>query len=438
MRSNRTALQQSYALATFLAITAVFAPACSGDGGTPPVSSVGGSGGSGGGDVDSGTTGGEGGTSSGGNAGSGGGTGATGGTGGSGATGGMGASGGTGGSGATGGSGGSGTTGGSGGSGATGGSGGSGATGGSGGSGATGGSGGSDATGGSGGSGATGGSGGSGATGGSGGSSGAGGAPPDGGTGVTFVCTPSYAWDPLKRVDSIPNEHLGRLGGISPDELTLAWTATSGDIYVAERATFRDPFGTPLKVNTGAMATDRVALAPTGRTLVAVPVGRNEFVGFEKSSSTGLWSATDGLEFTQVRVAFEGGGLGSEPVLSSDKRSLFFIVTPPGHSPLFYESAWDTVQRSWGLPTLLTNAELQTTPAGKRRRPTGTSADGLTLFFFDEAVNLQRAAWRDAPAAPFRFFTDVGSFPEAATSARCDTLYYQGQDALGAGVFMAY
>jgi hypothetical protein len=129
-----------------------------------------------------------------------------------------------------------------------------------------------------------------------------------------FTCTPSYAWDPLKRVDSIPNEHLGRLGGISPDELTLAWTSVSGDIYVAERAAFRDPFGTPVKVNTGAMATDRVAIAPTGRTLVAVPAGRTEFVGFEKSSATGAWSATDGLEFAQVRVAFEGGGLASDPV----------------------------------------------------------------------------------------------------------------------------
>jgi hypothetical protein len=124
--------------------------------------------------------------------------------------------------------------------------------------------------------------------------------------------------------------------------------------------------------------------------------------------------------------------------LGSDKRSLFFMVTPPGRSPIFYESVWDTVQRSWGLPAILTNAELQTTSAGKRRRPTGTSADGLTLFYFDEAVNLQRAAWRDAPAMPFRLFTDIGSFPEAATSARCDTLYYQGQDALGTGIFTAY
>jgi hypothetical protein len=51
---------------------------------------------------------------------------------------------------------------------------------------------------------------------------------------------------------------------------------------------------------------------------------RAAFVGFEKSSATGEWETSSGLEFTQVRVAFEGGGHASDPVLSGDKRSFFF------------------------------------------------------------------------------------------------------------------
>lgn len=387
-RSSRLASRRRYCTAAFLGLVAAFSSACGSESALPPVS-TGGAAGTGGGDVDAGTGGssGEGGSSSGGSSGSGGAVGPDG----------QAGSGGAGGSSAAGGSGGAGATGGS---------------------------------------GATSGSGGSGATGGSGGSTGDGGVPPDGGSGATFRCKPTQTWGSLGRVDSITNEHLGRFGAVSPDELTAAWTSGSGDVYVAERPTYDDPFGAAVKVNAIAIATDRVALAPTGRSLVAVQADRAAFVGFEKSGTTGEWAVSTGLEFTQVRVAFEGGGLASDPVLSGDKRSFFFVIAPAGRSAILYESVWDSLQRSWGLPAILPNAELEATAAGKRRRPTGTSSDGLTLFFFDETTNVERAAWRDAPNAPFNLFKDIGAFAEAVPSMRCDTLYYQGEDSLGVGVFM--
>jgi hypothetical protein len=243
-------------------------------------------------------------------------------------------------------------------------------------------------------------------------------------------------WVVYGRVDSIPNDHLGRFSSVTPDELTAVWTSGSGDIYAATRATYKEPFGAPVKVNTAALASDRVALAPTGRTIIAVEADRAGFVGFEKSASTGDWGPSTGLEFTQVRVVFEGGAVASEPMMSGDKRSFFFMMTPPGDPPVVYESVWDSVQRSWGLPALLPNDEFQTTPAGERRRPTGTSVDGLTLFYFDEATNVERAAWRNATNAPFDLFKDVGAFAEAVPTLRCDAIYYQSTDSNGAGVFV--
>ena len=287
-------------------------------------------------------------------------------------------------------------------------------------------------------SGAGGGPGGQAGASGSAGAAGDGGVPPDGGVEVAFRCKPTRTFSAsLGRVDSIPNDHFARLGAVSPDELTAAWTSPSGDIYVAERLSYKDPFGPPTKVNDDvALATERVALAPTGRTLIAVRRDRTAFVSFEKSSTTGQWATSNGLEFTQVRVAFEGDASASDPVLSGDKRSFFFVITPSSRPAIVYESVWDSVQRSWGLPASLPHPELQPTDTGKRRRPTGISSDSLTLFFLDESTNVERAAWRDAPEAPFNVFKDIGAFAEAVPSLRCDTLYHQGQDSAGPGVFM--
>jgi hypothetical protein len=249
-------------------------------------------------------------------------------------------------------------------------------------------------------------------------------------------CKTSIVWALLERVESIPNDHLARLGGISPDELTAAWTSGGGDVYVADRATYKDAFGVPVKVNAAALASDRVAVAPTGNALIAVGADRGSFIGFERPSRDAAWVVSNGLEFTQVKVVFEGGALVSEPVLSGDKRSFFFLVTPPGQPAHLREAAWDSVQRSWGLPSRVPNVELEQAAGGKRRRPTGMSADGRTLFFFDEATNVERAAWRDAPSTPFQLFEDIGAFGEAIPNLRCDTLYHQGQDSAGPGVFI--
>jgi hypothetical protein len=420
--------------ATVLVAGAMLLAACGDDGGTSTASSTGtgGSGASGGGNPGTGGSGGT--TTGGGGGGDGGSTGGSAGTdntgGAGGASGGAGgASGGAGGAGATGGS----TTGGGAG-GASGGTGGTGATGGS----TSGGTGGST-SGGTGGStsGGTGGStGGAGGAGGSGGSS-DGGVPPDGGTDPNPArCAPSIAWQLLERVESIPNDHFARFGGVSPDELTAAWTSGSGDVYVADRTSYKDPFAAPVKVNTMALASDRVAIAATGQSLIAVNADRGSFIGFERPGRDAPWVVSNGLEFTQVKVVFEGGALVSEPVLSGDKRSFFFLVTPPGQPTHLREAVWDPVQRSWGLPARVPNAEFEQAAGGKRRRPTGMSSDGRTLFFFDEASSIERAAWRNAPSAPFDLFKDVGAFGEAIPNLRCDTLYYQGQDSVGPGVFM--
>jgi hypothetical protein len=78
-------------------------------------------------------------------------------------------------------------------------------------------------------------------------------------------------------------------------------------------------------------------------------------------------------------------------------------------------------------PSVVAAPGLASIDATHRRRPTGASSDGLTLFFFDETANLERAAWRSSIASPFVQFVDIG-VPEAAPNKQCDTLYFQGTD----------
>ena len=58
------------------------------------------------------------------------------------------------------------------------------------------------------------------------------------------------------------------------------------------------------------------------------------------------------------------------------------------------------------------------------RHPTGLSADGLTLFFFDPDRQSARAAWRADASASFSFFEDLAGVGRASVNAACSELYY--------------
>jgi hypothetical protein len=252
------------------------------------------------------------------------------------------------------------------------------------------------------------------------------------------LCSPDANWAPLDRIESIAPANFARLGGVSGDELSLAFTSSTGDAYVADRSSLDAAFDSPVLVNDSStrLAVDRIALGPTGMAVVAVAADRRAFLGFERTDRGQAWAATAGLEFTQVRMLPEGGAEISNPVFGGDKRSLFFILTSYGKASL-YESRWDMVQRGWGPPVRVSNAQLDSPDLTHLRRPTGASADGHTLFFFDEVSGLERGAWRDSATSPFVFFANVGAFVEAVPSSACDTLYHQRVDDTGIRVFLA-
>jgi hypothetical protein len=262
----------------------------------------------------------------------------------------------------------------------------------------------------------------------------------DGGVGPlpTSQCDPTTAWSQLSRVDSVQPDNFGKLGGVSGDELTIAFTSPAGDAYVADRSSATASFDTPVMLNGSThLAVDRIALSPTGMAVTAVAADRHSFLGFERPSRAEAWAPTSGLEFTLVRAVLENEATVSNPVIGADKRTMFFIVTNMG-KPTLYESHWDMAQRFWGTPSSVSGAALDSADTAHLRRPTGASFDGHTLFFYDEAAGVERGAWRASSGSPFVLFVDIGAFAEAAPTLTCDTLYNQAQDSTGTRLFTAY
>jgi hypothetical protein len=256
-------------------------------------------------------------------------------------------------------------------------------------------------------------------------------------------CMETSTWSNTARVTSIAPAGFDHFGSISANELSVAWTTAAGDVYVADRTSATGSFGTPelLTASDGGspgLANDRVALDPTATQLIATLADGSSFTTFVRAKAGQPWLAAGADEFKYVSatVAESGGGF-SQPVLSADGRSLFYVLVIATNPPVFYESTWDASTKSWNLGNPLPNSDFAITSASQLRRPTGASSDRLTLFFYDEVVGHERAAWRVTATSPFTFFLDLPSVPEAAPNDDCNILYFEGMDSAGQGLFTA-
>lgn len=239
-------------------------------------------------------------------------------------------------------------------------------------------------------------------------------------------CDPTHFWGAPTGLVLTPTASLARFSGVAANELTIAWTQADGTVYVADRAAASDPFGTgqPVALGSTAIAMDRVALSADGQTLLAVTADRSSFVGFNRSGVGLAWEPLPSTQFANfAATSVEAAATFSEPVLGADDATLFFLVTPAGGAPTLEESTYDSLNRAWGGPISFPNAELASADAGHRRRPTGASSDGLTLFYYDEVTGNERAAWRSTTDATFDQFVDLPGLAEAAPSSSCATLY---------------
>lgn len=252
---------------------------------------------------------------------------------------------------------------------------------------------------------------------------------------VPPVCDPSKTWGAGTLVNaSTPDED--RFGAISADELTIAWTtidavdASRVVIHYADRSTTSAPFGAAkiFTQPTGYAASDRVALSSDGRALTVVRSDRLGFGVATRATRTDDFGNVSETPYARVNPSAlddpPSGVVVGDPVVGGADRLFFFTVVEPAATHVIRAAARDPVQDpAWGPFDYVLETALEATADGVRR-PTGLSSDGRTLFFWDETISIERAAWRDAVSAPFSSFRDLGARRDAAPNASCSHLYY--------------
>ncbi len=244
------------------------------------------------------------------------------------------------------------------------------------------------------------------------------------------ICAPTASWDPPAAVFPSGIRHFA---AVSPDELHLAWYDLAGSdggplgvVRVADRASVTEPFsdgavlGQPVDAN-GA------GVSPNGLSLAVTVAGRPALSVRPSLAAPFPGPSTVGIDFGD-ETAFRS------PVVAPNE-GLFLTqrFVAPGQLPFTFASKVGS--RYVQDELLIPNIELLSTNANDLvPRPTGMSKDLRTLFFYDEAKKVERAAFRAGPGCAYTTVVDLGDRPGAQPNADCSALYYAAPGATGSDI----
>lgn len=235
-------------------------------------------------------------------------------------------------------------------------------------------------------------------------------------------------------------------GAITPDELTIAWQVPldvalgTADVLVADRAARTDPFGAAKTVaSASGSALNRVALGPDGLTLVVVRADRKGFAQATRASRSASFGALDEAPF-QINIAASESPppntFMDDPVYAGTGAHLFLTLVGPGLATTVRVAERPSSSTPWANLNYALGPEL--VPVGAmKRRPTGVSKDLRTLFFWDEAASIERAAWRKSADATFDAYVDVGARKGAQPTLGCKRIYYSAPGAASVDLYYA-
>jgi hypothetical protein len=249
------------------------------------------------------------------------------------------------------------------------------------------------------------------------------------------LCDPTTVWGAPTTVLTTEPADSTTFSGVTPDELTVAWTSTVGGdttAWIADRASTGAAFGAAqsLASTFGALQSGRVSLSGDGLRIVGVRSDAKGFVAAIRSAQPNAFDTADTNEFSEFMSGESAVPPAyATPLLSGDDEEFFYLLTSATTDDVAYEST--TGLPRWFPGSALGVAQLQRSGTSYRR-PSGISLDDLTLFYWDEASESEKMAWRSFSTSPFSTFVDIGALANASPTADCTRIYYSTPGAAGA------
>ncbi|HYP74982.1 MAG TPA: hypothetical protein VER12_03465 [Polyangiaceae bacterium] len=239
-------------------------------------------------------------------------------------------------------------------------------------------------------------------------------------------CDPRATWSAAASVSKVSSTAAEVLLALTPDELDLAFLR-DGALFVAHRPDALAPFssGDAVSIPAGWTAAHGASLSADGRRLVLVSDPDQKKLGELTRSSRG--NAFSAIIDTSAFLAINQDSdftrrVYASPVVSAGDDQLFFNSSLDAYSTIVVSSR--TAAGSFGAPKTLSAAVFDGND-GKRRLPTGVSADGLTLFYFNEESAEEEARWRATSSvdSPLYDMLSLGGRRAATPNSACDRLY---------------
>lgn len=233
-----------------------------------------------------------------------------------------------------------------------------------------------------------------------------------------------------------------RFVSITPDELTVAWVTNPDGVvtvHFADRTAENAAFDAP-KSFLGAFAWDRAALSVDGLRLVLVNADQRGFTEYTRETRGDDFGAPGAGPFSAfedyAKHGMPKGNAFAEPLLDADDKGFLYSEYGSGVRDTIHRSKRLFSGDPWSVGGALVATELQASGA-QRRRPTGLSFDGRTLFFWDDVLTQERAGFFAFQSDSFSSFVDLGPLIDAEPNGACTRLYHAGPGASSLDLFVA-
>lgn len=218
-----------------------------------------------------------------------------------------------------------------------------------------------------------------------------------------------------------------QLIGVTPDELTIVWfdaRGAAGTYKIADRSASNEDFATPTALDAGSV----IGVSPDGLRLTSLSFDQSALVEYVRSARGEAFGAGDEGAFAALNAdALAQGYRVLDALIAPDDETLYYNVSANEELEFSLHVSQRSGGESWPVGVPIEACELKAFGT-LVRHPTGASADGLTLFFYDPTRGGSRAAFRRTVSDPFVWFADLGPRYQVAPNQSCDKLYYTASD----------